>query len=119
MAKSANDLPTHEQVAIAHRYSHTFLICGEEHPDEGYGFEVCEAQELSRQNAALTEAYRKAVARLSQEPQASLARSQRQWSVDSSKTCHATAADKAADQSYVGCMIDETIRRTIWLEKLR
>ena len=119
MAQSASDLPSPEEHAIAQHYSQTFLICGEEHPDVGDGFELCEAQELVRQRAALARAFQATTARKPGPEKANLQNSERRWSVESAAACHAKVASKAIDDTFDGCMINETIRRTIWLEKLR
>ena len=106
---------------IAQRYTKTFLICGEAHPDENYGFADCERQEATRQKAILKNVFSKKVSGLWGAAKEKLENSQRQWLVNGLDTCRTQAAQKKNDPdfSHAGCTVDEIIRRTIWVENYR
>ena len=106
---------------IAKWYTKTFLICAEEHPDENDGFADCERQEAIRQKAILKNVYSKTISRLSGAAKEKLEKSQRQWLADGLNTCKDQASQKKNDPdfSYPGCTVDETIRRSIWVQSYR
>ena len=81
------------------------------------------AEEVRRQDAALNANLQKAMTRLDVPRSATLLRGQRQWMKHREKS-----ASEAIDPQMIGAgvsllygqrYLDETIRRTIWLEKLR
>ena len=78
----------------------------------------CIIQERSRQDRALNIAYRQALQRLTLDRRLALRDAERAWIKQVSIYC-ALPAFQTADGTDSGCMINETIRRTLWLEKLR
>ena len=78
---------------------------------------------MKAQDLRLNQQWRKTLARLKPEAIAALRVAERAWIKGRDKHCH-LASDEYAGGSLAGiafgdCMVTETIRRTIWLEKLR
>ncbi len=108
---------------VERRYTPAYDACMT-HGDAGQGVTVamrdCNDAELVRQDSALNVAYRQAMARRAPAQQAELRKQERLWIAHRDKIC-APEVDggTAALLNSDGCYLDETIRRTIWLEKLR
>ncbi|WP_119184567.1 lysozyme inhibitor LprI family protein [Sphingomonas turrisvirgatae] len=84
---------------------------------------VCQSEELERQDARLNQAYVMVMKRLSPRRKASLRRSERAWIAQRDRSCKA-AADRyaggtAAPLEFQGCQLRMTIERTLWLERYR
>ena len=78
----------------------------------------CQSQEYLRQDRALNFAYRQAMQKLKPDQRLALRDAERTWIKRVSVYCDQPDF-QTADGTDSGCMISETIRRTIWLEKLR
>ncbi len=87
----------------------------------GYGFTHCLGEEHARQDKALNQRYRAVMAKLGKRQQQRLRALQRQWIRDRDAACEQaqTRSGSINAQPWTQCMIDETIRRTIWLERYR
>jgi len=86
----------------------------------------CNGDELARQNIKLNAAYKQAMQIRSVEQRLKLRDLERGWIKARQAKCnHEAAGEDGGDGgtmgllNYDGCMLDETIRRTIWLEHLR
>lgn len=83
----------------------------------------CNGDEMNRQDAALNSVWKVTFARLDPACQIALRGAERQWIKD--RQSHCLLQSKEAEGGtleailYSSCMIDQTIRRTIWLEHLR
>ena len=80
----------------------------------------CNGFENDRQDARLNQAYRMVMARLSSQKKAVLRASERNWIVQRDLRCRRKSAveegGSLARIIYSDCFLEETIRRTIWLE---
>ena len=78
----------------------------------------CIAAENMRQDHKLNATYQRVMLRLKPERRIALRNAERAWIKDAATYCRRVDS-KIVDGSDSGCMLDETIRRTIWLEHLR
>ncbi|MBS0255197.1 MAG: DUF1311 domain-containing protein [Proteobacteria bacterium] len=82
----------------------------------------CNAAELARQDRALNRVWQQTIARLAPARLAELRRAERGWITARQRQCDLAAKEgeggTIATLLYGQCMIDETIRRTLWLERL-
>ena len=80
----------------------------------------CIHAEAQRQDAALNQAYKMVMARLKSDQQATLRSSERAWISTRDKDCNEAAEEEAGGTLAVvihdGCLLDETIKRTMYLE---
>ena len=83
----------------------------------------CTGEEIDRQDARLNRTYRTAMMRLKPAAKARLRASERRWIAERDRGCRRSArtfeGGTAAGLSYSGCILDETVRRTMWLERYR
>jgi len=83
----------------------------------------CNADELAIQDARLNEAYRMAMQRLSPQRRSALRASERSWITTRDRKCRAEAERGGGGTMTPvllgGCLLAETIARTIWLERYR
>lgn len=84
------------------------------------GIMDCTGAENTLQNARLNQAYNTVMARLPARQQAALRTSERNWIKRRDERCR-EAADEAGGGSasgiiYSSCILNETIKRTIWLK---
>jgi uncharacterized protein YecT (DUF1311 family) len=79
----------------------------------------CNGAENKLQDARLNQAYKKVMARLPPPKQAALRQSERNWIEQREAQCREAAGDEGGGSSYAiiysSCMLDETVKRTIWL----
>ncbi len=84
---------------------------------------ACAADEYVRQDGRLNQAYIMVMQRLKQNAKTKLRTSQRAWIKQRDRICRAERAEyeggSIAPLIFHSCMTDETIKRTIWLEKYR
>jgi uncharacterized protein YecT (DUF1311 family) len=85
--------------------------------------QACDGDEMTRQDATLNAVWKSTLVRF-QTPLriAELRRAERMWIGGREKHCQKASREAEGTLSgvlYGQCMIDETIRRTIWLENLR
>ena len=108
---------------VERRYTGAYSACLS-HGDAAQGVTVamrdCNDDELVRQNVALNAAYRSAMARRTTAQRENLRAQERVWIKQRDKLGQQVDGD-GTDGLLIsdGCYLDETIRRTIWLEKLR
>ncbi len=111
---------------LAARYTKAYDRClntGDAARGVDPAMQQCNADELARQDARLNQAYGAAMARLSPAARADLRLHERAWIRHRDQVCQRYAPNGSngtiAYLEYAICQIDETIRRTIRLEKLR
>lgn len=82
----------------------------------------CLGSEIERQDARLNETYRTQMSALAPSLRTGLRASERRWIVQRDEQCRAHAAEVGgtlASILYSSCILDQTIRRTMWLETYR
>ena len=81
----------------------------------------CLGSEYDRQDARLNQAYKMVMARLTAPQKESLRASQRLWIKRRDVNCHRKSKVEAGGSMehmiHTQCLVDETIERTVWLEK--
>jgi uncharacterized protein YecT (DUF1311 family) len=108
--------------AISTRYTAAFSDCQLQKPT-GSQNDDCFSAEISRQDTKLNQAWKAALRRLPASTHAPLLAAQRKWITQREPFCF-TREDNdpnglIAPHTYENCRVELTIRRTIWLEKLR
>jgi uncharacterized protein YecT (DUF1311 family) len=120
----ATPLAAQSDADVERRYSKDYTRCMES--SEGastYGMQACIGKEYVKRDAELNSVYKRVMARLSPAKQKTLRQSQRQWI----KRRDAIALEEAAEweggtgapAAYNLALMQETVRRTIWLERYR
>ena len=114
---------------VDRRYSPAYSAClnhGEAAQGVTAAMRGCSGDELARQNIKLNAAYKRAMQIRSPEQRLKLRDLERGWINARHAKCDHAEADVDGGGGgtmglllYDGCMIEETIRRTIWLEHLR
>lgn len=83
----------------------------------------CIGLEVDRQDARLNQTYKTAMARLNPAGKTRLRTAQRGWIKQRDARCRreadAVGGGSMSGISYSSCILDETIKRTIWLEKYK
>lgn len=83
----------------------------------------CMGSENERQDARLNQAYKMVMTRLSPKAKGVLRTSQRNWIKQRDARCRAAAAEmeggSASGLIFSSCFLDETVKRTMWLEKYK
>lgn len=105
---------------VESRYTKNFVRCSDAASDIGERAD-CEAVETEIQDARLNQAYKMVMARLNPAQKAELRTSERAWIKRRDVTCEKQADDAMNSGSwmrvtYSSCILDETIKRTIFLE---
>jgi uncharacterized protein YecT (DUF1311 family) len=111
---------------VAKRYTPTFAACMESgDAAEGVPSAIvgCRAEEIDRQNAVLNRKYLALTQRLPKPKRASLRASERAWIITRDKQCR----DEMGEDSegtlgqvvYTDCILDETVKRILWIERYR
>ena len=108
--------------AVERRYSAVFGVCQKSavttHENEG-----CFIKEFARQDRKLNQVWRATLKRLVPNKRPLLVTAQRQWVSRRDPFCRSKAKEftggTIAPVIYVSCRVEQTIRRTIWLEALR
>ena len=117
-AALATPAAAHER-AVSERYSATYTACTQAAGSTA-DYVQCAGAEHARQDRALNEAYRKAMATLNARQQAKLRTAQRAWIAWRDAKCQSLADPDWGSLSTVTanfCMVDETIARLIELEE--
>jgi uncharacterized protein YecT (DUF1311 family) len=112
---------------ITRRYTAKFHACQKTTPEDSENaadYLGCFTSELRRQDKALTRTWEATLSRMPTSTREALAVAQRQWIADREPFCKASADQQVAGGSiypivYEDCRIEQTIRRTLWLETLR
>jgi uncharacterized protein YecT (DUF1311 family) len=115
--------PAPHQPEIDARYTPPYRRCMAREDLNTILHDQCNGQEMKRQDARLNATWMVTFKRLDPARQTALRSAERAWIVDRQKHC-LLQSKEAEDGSleaieYSSCMVDETIRRTIWLERLR
>lgn len=111
------------QAEVERRYSAEYNRCLAS-GDAARGVTVammdCNGAEIELQDAQLNQAYRMVMQRLSPPGKAQLRVSERAWIVQRDRRCRRSArtdqGGTIAGLTYGGCILDATMRRTMWLE---
>jgi uncharacterized protein YecT (DUF1311 family) len=109
---------------VERRYSKDFSRCMEGSEGQStYGMLDCINKELQKQDAALNATYKKLMARLTPARQKKLRQLQRDWIKRRDAVASESAAEweggTGAPVAYKSALLQETVRRTIWLERYR
>ena len=114
----------HSQSQIEARYSAAYNHCmasGEAAQGVDPAMQDCTRQEIDRQNDRLNQTYKTLMARLNAAQKATLRATERAWIGKRDARCRQESAPEEggtmANLIYSGCILDETIKRTVWLEK--
>jgi uncharacterized protein YecT (DUF1311 family) len=112
--------------AIEARYSKTYDRCVNGTGDfatqgTGYGNLGCTFSEVRHQNSILNATYQRVMKRLSSQRKQALRSSERQWIVERDRKCGTIEAaieinDPTVERPDAWCILEETIKRIIWLE---
>jgi uncharacterized protein YecT (DUF1311 family) len=108
---------------VASRLTPAVHAC-ERMPENGGTVEqaICYREEATRQDQQLNALWSRVIDHLSPAERAPLRRSERRWIKDRDAECQQEAAgyiNSTAAYMFNVCMANETVRRTIWLEKSR
>jgi uncharacterized protein YecT (DUF1311 family) len=113
------------RTAITARYTKAYDECmntGDAAQGITPAMRLCVSQELDRQDARLNRAYAIVIRRQNVKGKTKLRTLQRVWIKERDTQCRAEADEYEGGtimpQVYTGCLVDETILRTIWLEKI-
>ena len=82
---------------------------------------MCEGAEASRQDQQLNKTWARVIVSLPPAEKKALRDKQRAWISQRDSDCQSEANDYAnstAKYMFAACIVDETIRRTMWLERL-
>jgi uncharacterized protein YecT (DUF1311 family) len=111
---------------VQKRYTRDYAICMENGPaSEGVqpAMNACAYEEYTRQDARLNQAYVMTMRRQAAVGKTKLRGSQRAWIKERDVKCAAERGEyeggSIAPLIFHSCMTDETIRRTLWLERYR
>ncbi|NOW44296.1 uncharacterized protein YecT (DUF1311 family) [Novosphingobium sp. SG751A] len=117
----ADPAPSHPEIDA--RYSPPYRRCMARSDLNTILHDQCNGQEMKRQDVRLNAAWAVTFKRVGPARQAALRSAERAWINDRQKHCLLQSKEAEGGTleaiEYSSCMIDETIRRTIWLEKLR
>jgi len=107
---------------IDKRHTATFTKC-QDQAVTTHSNELCFAEEFVRQDQMLNQTWREVVARAAPRFHKKLLSAQRKWAAQRDPFCRSKADEfrggTIAPVVYTDCRVEQTIRRTIWLEKLR
>lgn len=115
--------PAVEQPEIVGRHTTKYRQCLADPALNTYRQDQCNATEMARQDARLNETWRAVSARIAPHGKPGLRAAERAWIRAREQHCQLQAKEGEGGTIetllYGSCMIDETIRRTLWLERLR
>ena len=111
---------------IQGRYSRDYNRClnsGDAVNGVTSGIMECNSAEIDMQDAKLNQAYKMVMIGLSAPEKTTLRVSERTWITRRDAYCRKESSREAGGSAegiiYSGCILDETIKRTIWLEAYR
>lgn len=111
------------EAQIEARYSRDYGSCmktGDAADGVTSGIMDCTGEEIGRQDARLNQAYKMVMARLNSEQKTSLRTSERNWIVARDARCAKSSNEEdggsLAAIIYSGCILRETVKRTMWIE---
>jgi uncharacterized protein YecT (DUF1311 family) len=112
--------PARPQPAIESRYTAQYRACLADPQLNTISQDQCNAAEIARQDGTLNATWRATLARLAPAQVGALRQAERAWIAGRKRHCDLAAKEgeggTIATLLYGQCMIDETIRRTLWLE---
>jgi uncharacterized protein YecT (DUF1311 family) len=107
---------------VESRYSPAFDTCQEGAATTSAN-EACFDREFERQDEELNSVWKETLQRLPASLHSQLLASQRQWIAERDPFCKSEAEEFSggtiAPIIYVSCRVEQTIRRTLWLEQLK
>jgi uncharacterized protein YecT (DUF1311 family) len=111
---------------VAKRYTPMFAACMESgDAAEGNPAAIvgCRAEEIDRQNAVLNRKYVAVMRALPKPKKMSLRASERAWIIGRDKQCRDEMGEDTegtlGQVVYTDCILDETIKRILWIERYR
>ena len=114
--------PARPQPQIEARYTALYRSCLAVPALNTVSHDQCDAAEMARQDAALNATWKATLAGLSPARIAELRQAEREWIAARKRHCDRAAKEgeggTIATLLYGQCMIDETVRRTLWLERI-
>jgi uncharacterized protein YecT (DUF1311 family) len=121
---AAAPLIAQSNAEVERRYSKEYVRCTDSPEGEStYGMLECIGNEHKKQDAALNATYKKVMARLKPARQKTLRQLQRDWIKRRDAIASESAAEweggTGASVAYTSSLLQETVRRTIWLERYR
>jgi uncharacterized protein YecT (DUF1311 family) len=108
---------------VDRRLSAVYRRCSE--AAGGYTRQIlaCDSAETAKQDRSLNWTYQKVMKRLSRPERAKLRGLERAWIARHDSDCFRSSGGKwggtRGSIEYSGCILEETIKRTIWLERYR
>ena len=116
--------PADKHPELEARYTRDYRWCLANPQPTTLSQDMCNGQEMKRQDNRLNVEWRIVLNRLGKPAEiAELRAAERLWIIDRKQHCddQSKVAEGGTIETllYGSCMIDETIRRTIWLEHLR
>ena len=117
----AHELGDRLNTTAGQRYSQGYIQCYDD-TYRGRDRLGCTQNEMARQNVLLNRSYKLAMNRAGKMRRSELRKAQREWIVRRDRKCRsyeaAAGLTEPADESgNPWCILDETIHRTIWLER--
>ena len=107
--------------AVQKRYAAEFDAC-QTHAVSTKANVACFGDEFARQDKALNRTWRATLASISPKVRTALVTAQRQWVANRDPFCKSRSAEFSggtiAPVIYANCRVEQTIRRTIWLDRL-
>ena len=126
IAITASSAHAQNKSPIEKRYSQTYNQCmssGDAANGVTSGILDCNGAETTVQDAKLNQAYKMVMARLTPDRKVALRTSERNWIKSRDQACTKRMGDEAGGTLgqviYSGCILDETIKRTIYLEQYK
>jgi uncharacterized protein YecT (DUF1311 family) len=121
---AATPLIAQSNAEVERRYGKDYVRCMESPGGVStYGMLECIGEEHKKQDAALNATYKKVMARLTPARQKKLRQLQRDWIKRRDAIASESAAEweggTGASVAYTSALLQETVRRTIWLERYR
>lgn len=117
----ADPAPSHPEIDA--RYSSPYRRCLARSDLNTILHDQCNGQEMKRQDARLNAVWAAVFKRFDPASKPALRSAERAWIAERQKHCLLQSKEAEGGTleaiEYSSCMVDETIRRTIWLEKLR
>jgi uncharacterized protein YecT (DUF1311 family) len=122
IAAIAQGLGNRLNTEVGRRYTRSYIQCYDQFI-EGPRRWGCARDEYSRQDAILHTAFKRLVGRLAPARRTALRKSEQAWLAERDAKCGPLEPlqvfDPSAEKPDIWCSLDETIKRTIWLERFR
>jgi uncharacterized protein YecT (DUF1311 family) len=122
VSANAHELGNRLNTEVGRRYTRVYVQCYDQHI-EGPKRWGCTRDEFDRQDVVLNATFKRLVSRLAPARRAALRKSQRTWIATRDAKCGTVeplqVSDPSVDKPDIWCSLDETVKRTIWLERYR